>query len=337
MSTILDVAKLAGVSKTTVSRVITQNGSVSHKTYEKIVRAMRELDYVPSYMAQGIRTGKTHTIVLFVPDYKNIYYNSLYAGIEKVVLKRGYTVMLCNTNGEPKREIEYAENVLRKGVDGIIYNTYVRDSKSIEYFLNLARAFPVVFMNDILPEGAQLACVLPEERDSTASAVRYLYNRGCKRIAYLHMPPNISVVEKRYQGYLQGLEECGLCMDKETVCECDDANLTFIEKGQKAAERLMALPHPPDAILSANDTMAIGAIIYLTRHGYKIPDNIRIIGFDNIETCNIVCPNLTTLAQPTVEMGSAAANMLINMIEKGIENEKKQMIFKPALFIRESA
>lgn len=337
MPTIWDVAKLAGVSKTTVSRVITKKGSVRPKTYEKVIGAMKELNYSPSLMAQGVRTGKTHTIAVFIPDSKNVYYNMLYTGIERSALNQGYTVMICNTNGKPEREIEYAESMLRRNVDGIIYNTYVRDAHSNGYFMNLSKTVPVVFMNDIVPYNGEYACVLPEEQKSTASAVEYLYRKGCRRIAYLRMPSNVSVVEKRYAGYLDGLAQCGLELDASLVYDCKDYNISFIEIGKQAAEVLIHMEEPPDAILSANDTMAIGSIIYLVKHGYRIPEEVCVIGFDNIEICNIIQPNLTTLAQPTEQMGYEASNMLIRMIEDGISEAKDQRTFEPKLIIRESA
>lgn len=336
MPTIWDVAKLAGVSKTTVSRVITRSGYVSPKTFEKVNRAMEALNYIPSQMAQGIRTGKTHTIAMFVPDYKNTYYNALYAGVEQIVLNRNYTVMICNTNGEPVREIEYAESVCRRNIDGIIYSTYIRNDVSSNYFMNLARKLPVIFMNDIIPHNGEFAYVLPEEFESTCGAVQYLYGLGCRRIAYLRMPLNISAVGRRYEGYLSGLQRCGLEYDRSLIYECSESGEDHIAMGKRAAKALMSDEHAPDAIMSANDTMAIGALIYLVRHGHSVPKDIRVIGFDNIDMCNIVQPTLTTLAQPTEQMGRTAAEMLIDMIEGGIKSRSKQLVFSPELVVRES-
>lgn len=336
MATILDVAALAGVSKTTVSRVITRSGYVSPETHAKVAQAMAQLNYQPSRMAQGIRTGRTHTIAMLVPDCKNTYYNAVYSGVEQVALRCNYTAMICNTNSDPRREIEYAENLCRSNIDGIIYCTYMRTEDSGAYFRKLSQRLPVVFMNDIVPHDGSCAFVLPEEFLSSSGAVRYLYELGCRRIGYLRMPRNVSAVGRRYEGYLDGLKRCGLEFDPSIVYECPESGGDYIEKGKRAAEALMQGAAPPDAIMSANDTMAIGALIYLGRSGCRVPEDVRVLGFDNIDMCRVVQPTLTTLAQPSEEMGAAAAEMLIGMIEGGIGKNRRQLFFDPELLVRES-
>jgi DNA-binding LacI/PurR family transcriptional regulator len=337
MSTILDVARLAGVSKTTVSRVITNQGAIRDDTRQKILEAMKLLDYTPSIHAQGIRTGKSKTIAVFIPDHSNTFYNAMFRGIEDIAIERGYLVMTCNTNSDPRRELGYAQMLLKHNIDGFIYNTYNRNQTSLDYFFALAQKMPVVFMDDVVPKRSNLSYVIVDGKSSTMNAVKYLYQLGCRSIAYIRMPPNISVVGSRYEGYVQGLEECGLPLNNLLVynCEKNESYLSHIQVGVSGAEKFMSAEAPPDAILSANDTMAIGAITYLVRNGWRIPQDVRVIGYDNIEMSSIIQPNLTTIAQPATEMGRRAAKILIDTLER-IPVEANQLVLESQLLVRES-
>lgn len=153
----------------------------------------------------------------------------------------------------------------------------------------------------------------------------------------MRMPPDISVSLSRFDGYCDGLKRVGLKYDEQLVynCEEDEMDMSHIQIGQNGARYFLSLPEAPDAILSANDTMAIGSVIYLQRHSVRVPEDIKVVGYDNIDMCTVVQPNLTTIAQPTKEMGKAAASMIINDIA-GVPNAKRQLIYDCELIIRES-
>lgn len=337
MASIWDVARLAGVSKSTVSRVISNNGPVKQETREAIERAMQALNYTPSYFAQGIRTGKTKTIAVMVPDHGNVYYNAMIECIEKEALKHGYMVLLCNTHRNPSNEIRYVEELLKRNIDGIIYNTYEKNRKNLDFFLNLSETLPLVFMDNIVPKNETVPYVISEGYNSTKQAVHYLYDLGCRRIAYLRTPPDISVIHHRYDGYKAGLQVCGLELNRAYVFQSEqyNANETHMDVGMAGAEFLMELPQRPDAIMAATDAMAIGAMKFLRSQGVRIPQDVKIIGYDNINLCTLVEPNLTTIAQPIEKIGSHAAIILINKIN-GIHNENEQIVFDSELIIRKS-
>lgn len=337
MSTILDVAKLAGVSRSTVSRVISGNGAVKPATRIAVDSAIEELKFTPSYFAQGIKTGKTKTLAMIVPDYSNLYYGEMFRGLEQVALKHGYMVMICNTDKSSTRERQYTEELLKRQVDGIIFNTYKRNSENTQYFIKLSKKMPFVFM-DLLPFGDEhVPFVLTEGQESSTRAVKYLFEKGRKRIGYIRMPPYISVVQHRYAGYKQGLIECGLEPDPEIVYQCPDGEVgkTHLEIGYEGAEALMAKEHPPDAIMTSVDIMAVGAIKYLKLAGYHVPNDVAVFGFDNIALATVIEPNLTTIAQPTRKIGEEAAKILIAKIN-GDENIKDQIMFEPEFIIRQS-
>lgn len=337
MYTILDVAKLAGVSRSTVSRVITGNGSVKIETLNKVKCAIEELNYTPSYFAQGIKTGKTKTLAMIVPDYSNVYYGEMFRGIEKIALENGYMVLICNTDKSSTRERIYVEELIKRKVDGIIYNTYKRSKDNIEYFTKLSKKTPVVFMDHIQGNDVKVPYVLAEGFDSSRKAVKYLISKGKKRIGYIRVPPYISVVQHRYEGYKQGLIESDITPDGNIVYQCPDNEIgkTHLEIGYEGARALMSKQDPPNAIMTSTDIMAIGAIKYLKKSGYRIPQDVSVIGFDNITLSTIVEPSLTTIAQPTCKIGEEAAKILLAKIN-GDEDVEDQIMFEAELIIRES-
>lgn len=337
MSTIMDVAKLAGVSRSTVSRVISGNGAVNEKTRAAVERAIEELNYTPSYFAQGIKTGKTKTIAMMVPDYTNVYYGDMFSGVEDIALQHGYMVMICNTDKSSTREMAYTEELLKRKVDGIIYNTYKKNSKNIEYFFKLAKKMPVVFMDHLPFEGDSQSYVLTEGFESSKKAAKYLIRKGKKRIGYIRMPPYISIVHHRYAGYKQGLIESGIEPDGDLVYQCpnDEVGKTHLQIGYEGAQALMERDNPPDAIMCIVDIMAVGAIQYLKQAGYRVPQDVSVIGFDNIVLSTIIEPNLTTIAQPTKLIGEEAAKILFAKIN-GEENISDKIMIEPEFIIRQS-
>lgn len=337
MASIWDVAKLAGVSKSTVSRVVSNNGPVKEETRLAIERAMKELNYTPSYFAQGIRTGKTKSIAMLVPDKSNVFYNAMLEGIETEALKYGYMVIVCNTNRNLSTEISYTKELLKRNIDGIIYNTYEKSRKNLDYFLSLSETLPLVFMDNIVPKGETAPYVIAEGYQSTKSAVQYLFKKGCRKIAYIRIPPDISVINHRYEGYKAGLQECGISINKELVFQSEKRSITetHLDVGMEGAKYLMSLSNRPDAIMAATDVIAIGAIKYLKSQGIQIPNEVRIIGYDNINLCTIIDPQLTTIAQPIREIGAVAAKILINRIN-GVHNDQEQVVLNAELLIRET-
>ncbi|MBN1624139.1 MAG: LacI family DNA-binding transcriptional regulator [Clostridia bacterium] len=337
MSTILDVAKLAGVSRSTVSRVISGNGVVKSETRDKILHAIENLNYSPSYFAQGIKTGKTKMLAMLIPDYSNLYYGEMYRGIEQVALENGYMVMICNTDKSSTRERIYAEELRKREVDGIIYNTYKRNKDNIDYFTKLSKQMPVIFMDYIDDKDIDVPYVLSEGFESSKKAARYLVSKGKRRIGYIRVPPYISVVQHRYEGYKQGLIESGIEPDEELVYQCPDNEVgkTHLDVGFEGALFLMNKPNPPDAIMTSTDIMAVGAIKYLNGAGYKIPGDVSVVGFDDIALATIVEPSLTTISQPTRKIGEVAARILLAKIN-GENDIEDQIIFEPEFIVRGS-
>jgi DNA-binding LacI/PurR family transcriptional regulator len=334
MPDIHDVARLAGVSKSTVSRVLTGNGPVKEETRIAVENAIKALDYSPSFLARGIRTGKTKTIGLLTPDYSNVYYNELFMGVDEMALQYGYRVIISNTHKDSKQEINSAIELCKRNVEGILYNTYKKNDENIAYFLALSKKIPVVFLDNVVTDVPDASFVITEGRESSAEAVRFLYERGCRRIAYVN---HVDSVRHRYEGYLKGLADCGLEFDEDLVYNCGAAELREHQPniGRETVKYFLGLKQPPDAIMAATDYMAISIIKHLKISGIKIPEQIKVVGYDNISLCEFVEPMLTTIAQPIKQIGRTAAEILIKKAN-GITDVEDRVIFKGKLVVRES-
>lgn len=335
MATILDVAKLAGVSKSTVSRVM-NNGGVSPESKKVVLSAIKKLNYQPSYFAKNIRTQKSMTIAFMIPDASNLFYTEMFKAIEKVALKQDYMVTLCDTQNSPKHEMKYAEKLLQRKIDGLIYGTYKMDSESQKYFIQLSKSLPIVFIDHAFKKFEDISIVTTEGFNSSRKAVKFLYHKGRRNIAYINFPKDAQVTSNRFRGYKSGLEDCGLSYNRELVYYPNSSeDLDVRDMGYCGAKALMNSRSNVDAIMVAADPLAIGAMKYLKQQGIKIPDEVSLIGFDNNAICEIIEPSLTTIAQPIEKIGTIASKILLNKIN-GVSNIQDRVIFEGELKQRDS-
>jgi LacI family transcriptional regulator len=337
LNSIFDVARLAGVSKSTVSRVLNQPDTVKPEVKEAVNKAIKKLDYTPSYFAQGIRTGRTKTIAMLVPDFSNVFYAELFRGVESVALKSGYMVIICNTDRQIEEEYRYINKLVGRKIDGIIYNTYNINRENIDTLSSITEQTPIVFMDNVFKKGDKLSYVVTEGCDSTCEAVTYLYRQNRRRIAYIKMVPRISVIENRLRGYLKGLKNCGLPIEQELIYQPDVALMAETDHmriGVMAGAYFASLPSPPDAIIAGFDILAIGCMRELKKLGVKIPGDMALIGFDNISLCELVEPALSTIAQPIAKLGVAAAQIIIDKLQGSTAQDK--IIFPGELILRQS-
>lgn len=339
MADILDVARLAGVSKSTVSRVLTSSGYVKAATREKILKAMDKLEYSPSYFAQAIRTGKAKTIAILYPDSSNIFYNELFSAVEDKAFDSGYMVLTCNTRQDKARELMYLKELVKRNVDGVIFCTYFADDEHRQKLLDASNEIPMVFMDHLFNSADKVSMVVTEDIDSNSQVVKYLAGKGAKRVAYLWLS-DVTVLGSRYQGYLTGLERAGLQIDDQLVYKAryEDSfkQKTHINLGYEGMKSLMGLKNPPDAVMASTDILAIGAIQYLQENGISVPEEIRVIGYDNIWMSQLIKPTLTTISQPIRSLGNEAVRILLNKIRNG-NQYNQNVVMVPELIIRESA
>ena len=334
MATIWDVAKLAGVSKSTVSRVM-NNGSVSEEARKAVLDAIKKLNYQPSCFAKNIRTQKSMTIAFMIPDASNFFYTEMFKAIEQVAYEREYMVILCDTQNSTEAELAYAEKLLQRRIDGLIYCTYKMDKQAQEYFVSLSRKLPVVFADYSFHIYDDISLVATEGYTSSRNATRFLYHKGCRHIAYINFPRDVQVTNPRYEGYLKGLEDCGLVPDPNlTYFPPSERTMSARDMGFNGAKHILSSGVKVDAIMAAADPIAMGAIKYLKFQGIKIPEQIKVIGFDNNEVCEIIDPTLTTIAQPISKIGTTAAQILFNKI--GGNASQERVLFEGELIQRDS-
>lgn len=316
MSTIYDVAKLAGVGKSTVSRVINKNGAIKESTRLKVEAAMKELNYRPSLFAQGIKTGRSKTIALVVPDSTNLFYSMLLSGIEDIARKYGYFVMLCNGEYDSQKGKVYLEQLQERNIDGIIYCVYRKDEVFKDIF-ELSETVPVVFTDDPYLRDPTVSVVYTDGKKAVRENVDYLYKKGCRNIAFIGLE-EICAVMYRFEGYKQGLKDHEIRYSRDLVYQApyNWCRMSHFMLGAEGISQIMQSGKQVDAVIAATDMLAIGAISWIQENGYSVPGDIRVIGYDNIEISSIIRPKLSTISQPIRMMGNEAAELLFRKIEE---------------------
>lgn len=308
MANINDVAERANVSITTVSHVINQTRYVSDDLTERVRKAMEELDYHPNSLARGLRSGKTKTIGLVIPDISNQFFAEISRKIEDKGYENGYSVILCNTDDDPYKEKNYIDVLLAKKVEGIIFISAGVESNYLEKTIEFN--IPIVVVDRDIKEN-DYDIVLVDNSVGGFDATRYLIELGHRRIACIAGPSPITPSAQRVAGYKQALQEAGIQIDTNLIIPGD----FHYESGDRAMRALLALPQPPTAVFACNDMMALGAFQAVNNQGMKIPEDISVIGFDNIPFSQTVYPTLTTMAQPIHEMADLVVDLLVDKIK----------------------
>ncbi|WP_257347273.1 LacI family DNA-binding transcriptional regulator [Pseudalkalibacillus decolorationis] len=322
-----EVAELASVSTATVSRVLSNTGKVTKKTRQKVLAAMEELNYQPNFLGRQLRRMETKTILVVVPDIANTFFSKVLRGIESVAIKNGYQVLMGDSQNNGQSESQYLNHLRYKQVDGVILLTARTDPRLIE---DLSDDYPVVLACEYL-EGSRIPTVSIDNISSARKITDHLIKLGHRRIAHISGPMNIILGRDRLKGYEQAMTQNSCEIDQVLVQEGDFS----YESGYKSMEKYLALQNPPTAVFAANDEMAIGAIKAIKKHHLSVPNDIAIAGFDDIDMASILEPELTTVAQPTFEIGSTAMELLLCLMKKE-QLTKKQYVLEDQLMVRHS-
>jgi LacI family transcriptional regulator len=307
MATIREVAEKVGVSMTTVSHVINDTRFVSPDVRQRVLAAMQELHYRPNAVARSLRQGRTQTIGLILPDSSNPFFAEIGRSIEDAAFQQGFSVILGNTQGDTKRENMYVDVFSKKQVDGILFVATGDHADSLQFLQR--REMPVVVVNRNL-NGIDVDQVFTDNHQGGYQATRHLIDLGHRRIACIAGPSDLTLGADRVVGYSQALEEASLAYDAALVMAGDYQPAS----GYAVTERLLALAAPPTALFACNDLMAIGALRALAHHGRRVPAEVSVIGFDDIELARFTNPPLTTIAQDKVATGAQAVNTLVARI-----------------------
>lgn len=325
---IKDVAKKANVSISTVSRVINQSKPVRPKTMERVLEAIEELGYRPNAIARSLKVKHTQSIGIMVPDIANQFYPEVVRGIEDVANMYEYTIFLCNTDLDDDKELKYFSEMEEKQVDGLIFmgniltDPLAREMKKAE--------MPVVLIGSDHPG---LPSVTIDNTLAAKKAVEYLLQKGHRRIAVITGKMKDPMMGRaRLKGYREALENAGIPWKSEWIVE---GGYRF-KSGYEGAKRLLIMDERPTAIFVASDEMAIGAMRAILEKGLKIPDDIAVVGFDNVDMSGKVYPSLTTMAQPMYEMGAIGMRLLTKYLQ-GEEVQEDKVVMNFELVERESS
>lgn len=327
--TINDIAKLAGVSKTTVSKVINKKDeSISQATKDKIHRIMKEQNYVPNKLAQSLVTKKTKTIGLIIPDIRNPFFTDISRGAEDYASKEGYNIIFCSTDEDCDREIQSVSTLCEKMVDGIIFAPSSNTSNSDDSYKNLK--IPMVLVDKNINDVNSKGLVKVDNECATYESTNHLIGLGHRKILFLSGPIKNDIAKERLEGFMKAL--------KENNIECNECEVI---EGKYKYEWALEFIRNMDrieysAICCANDLMAIGVIHGLREKNINVPKDISVVGFDDIETAKLIDPSLTTVSQPSYEMGKRASEILINSLKNKDSESVGTIIFKPQLKIRNS-
>lgn len=324
MSSIRDIAKIAGVSIATVSRTLRHPDKVSESTKRKVVEAMQKHKYRPNAMATSFRSAKTHKLLVLVPNLANPFFATLIRGVEDHAQKKGYSVLLGDTRGDVESEQVYLDLVHSKQADGVIQLTPYSPEKSF-----LPEGIPLVGAAGC--EGEPYPSVRIDNIAAAKAVTDFLISQGHRRIAVMSgLADNRHTID-RVQGYRKSLEQHGIEFNPSLIVE---GEFTMVS-GQIAAAQILQMSELPSAVFCLNDDMAISAMQAFKAAGMEIPHDISIVGFDNIEYSKYCSPSLTTIEQPAIEMGRIAAKQLINLIETG-DLQQQHYILPYELLVRGS-
>ncbi|MDC3412037.1 LacI family DNA-binding transcriptional regulator [Aquibacillus sp. 3ASR75-11] len=326
MANIQDVAKKAGVSVATVSRVLNNHSSVTEKTRIKVEKVISELSYEPSMLGRNLRTSESKLLLVLLPSVSNPYYTEIINGIEETAIRNGYNILLCETDSNPERESRYFSLVKNRMADGIIS---MDPAVNKERLFELAKTYPIVQCSEY-DKGADIPFVTINSELAAYHAVKHLIKLGHKKIALLTSDEQFLYARERRLGYERALREFDIEVNKQRIYYA--GNIGF-ENGQQGMRSLLELDDRPTAVFAVSDILAIGALKEINSNGLRVPNDIAIVGFDKISFSNMTYPTLTTIAQPMYRMGSMSATMLINKIQgKHVES----IVMDHELVIRES-
>lgn len=330
MVTIADVAERAGVSKTTVSHALSGKRPVASATQKRIEQVIEELGFRPSVLARSLRMQRTQMVALIIPDITNPYYPILARGLQDALIERDYYMFLCNTDGDKDQTLALIADAVQRQVDGIVVSSLYPLSSEIQEFLEQNVVF-VSIGHSI--DHIQVDRSFTNDKAGACEATRYLLAKGHQCIAMISGPPDMEPSVERLAGYQEALREVALPFDTTLVIEGAFTRAS----GAQAMHTLMQLAERPTAIFCANDLMAIGVLDYAREHTLRVPDDIAVVGYDDIEAASLVTPALTTVVNPAYEMGKAAGQLLLERITKEYEGPRREVRSEKQFIPRASA
>jgi LacI family transcriptional regulator len=327
MPTLQDVARRAGVAPITASRAISRSGYVSPEARERVMQAAQELGYVPNTLARSLRSRRTDTLALVLTDITNPYFTTVARGVEDAASEAGYTVIFCNSDENEAKEQKYLRMLLEKRVDGLLLVPAQGGSEALQ--AAQAQGVPVVILDRRMP-GCQADVVRCDSEQGAYDLTRLLISLGHRRLALLNGPRGVSTANDRAAGFFRALAEAGL----ESAAQAFEGSFTQAS-GAEMARRAAALEPRPSALLAANNFIAIGAQNALRELGLRVPEDVALVGFDDLPPALVTFPFLTV--QPAYEMGRRATRLLIDRLEGRLVSACEEIVLPTEVIVRQSS
>jgi LacI family transcriptional regulator len=330
--TIKDVAKKAGVSIATVSRVLNNKDRVKDETRDKILAVVEEMNYVTNFSAKTLRQNKSNVIGVIVQGVSIPFYAEIVKGIENKANEYDLRLIVCDSENSINKEKDFVKFLYDRSVDGMIL--IIPQMSDADMYKIHKDKYPIVVFGSNMQE-YNIPSITVDNKLGAFLAVRHLYSHGFNQIAFIGSIEEEQNLDRRerLEGYKNALKECQLELRPEYV----ENGLYYEETASGAFIRLMKLPNPPDGIFCGNDEMALGVLKTAKKMGIKIPEQIGLVGFDNIRICQYTNPALTTVNQPTYNIGILCCEKLIYCLNnKGKDIKYTNLILQPELIIRES-
>ena len=329
LATIEDVAAIAGVSIATVSRAINEPTKVADETRRRVTQAIAQTGYTTNAMARSLRMRRSNMILILAPDVGDPNFSNILVGLETEASKRGYGVLIGNTQNDPTRETDYLRFISSNQADGLILFTghlpYGFGSEGGD-----ARLPPMVAVNEPV-SNSDVPFVGVDNFEGSRVAAEHLISQGHRRIAFIGHSTSKAVNILREQGYRAALEGHGIAIDPRLILDGDGTT----ESGRAATEHMFVRDVLPTAFLCVNDATALGVIIALTARRYELPRQFSVMGFDDITFASFVSPSLTTMKQPRLKIGEEAMDLLLALLE-GKSIARKQVLLRSELIVRNS-
>ncbi|KFC71280.1 Transcriptional (Co)regulator CytR [Devosia sp. LC5] len=329
LATIEDVAAIAGVSIATVSRAINEPTKVADETRRRVTEAIAQTGYTTNAMARSLRMRRSNMILILAPDVGDPNFSNILVGLETEASKRGYGVLIGNTQNDPAREADYLRFISSNQADGLILFTghlpygYGNDAGE-------SRLPPMVAVNEPV-SNSDVPFVGVDNFEGSRIAAEHLISQGHRRIAFIGRSTSKAVNILREKGYRAALEGHGIAIDPRLILDGDGTT----ESGRAATEHMFVRDVLPTAFLCVNDVTALGVIIALTARRYELPRQFSVMGFDDITFASFVSPSLTTMKQPRLKIGEEAMDLLLALLQ-GKSVERKQVLLRSELIVRNS-
>jgi LacI family transcriptional regulator len=330
-TTLRDVARLAGVHPATASRALNEEtrSLVNQETAQRVLRAAEEVGYRPNPIARGLKTNRSYTVGVLIPDLTNPLFPPILRGIEDRLEVAGYTSLIANTDNDPERELLDTQAMRARQVDGIIAATARRDHGLLDEVV--AAGLDLVLVNRWLPD-VPISAATADDRKGQRLAVEHLIELGHRRIAHIAGPLDYSTGFDRHEGFLEAMRDAGLDPDAELIVVSE----AFTEsEGARLCGRLLDGPREFTAIAAANDLLALGCLDTFAERGVECPEEVSVVGFNDMPFAARFQPPLTTIHIPHYEIGSAAAELMLELLQ-GSDAEPRHVRLEPTLVVRNS-